>query len=177
MGLSNGDDAADGSQAAPYKTIAQALKTAPACATIYLQGDGTTAAVTIPAGTTLELSGDATLTGTGSGTAITLASGATLKAGAYTLTVSKYATALTVSQGATVADGHYDLANKLTLAASVQGTSRDVLRLKVTGKYDAQATGRRPQPRSPRTSRSTPAGPRPWVWTRCRCTTSTSRAT
>ena len=101
-------------------------------------------ATTIPAGVTLVVSTDTTMTGAGAN-GLTLAKGSTLKAeNGATLSMSGFGTAILVQNGATLTDGTYVLnGNKVGLNAqgAITGTSREALSISIDSSTGAQ-TGR-----------------------------------
>ncbi|MCF2707339.1 MucBP domain-containing protein [Arcanobacterium haemolyticum] len=146
---STGDDANDGAaDASALKTLAKALTVRQAnqhISTIHVAGRLTDfPAATIPAGVTLLVSADTTITGTAA-TALTVAKGAALKAeNGAKLSMSGFDTAILVQDGATLTDGTYILTgNKVGLHAqgNIAGTSREALNISIDSTTGAK-TGR-----------------------------------
>ena len=147
---STGDDAnAGAADATALKSLAKALELQKnsngAIKTIHVAGafDALPAA-TIPAGVTLVVSADTTMTGAGAN-GLTLAKGSTLRAeNGVTLSMSGFDTAILVQNGATLTDGTYVLnGNKVGLNAqgAITGTSREALNISIDSTTGAQ-TGR-----------------------------------
>ncbi|WP_077597818.1 hypothetical protein [Olsenella urininfantis] len=138
-GTAGSDEKSGASEGEALKTIARALELQKAndkIVTINIKGtfDAASSKAAIPAGVTLLVADDVTMTGAGAA-GITLQSGSALqcKAGA-TLTMSGFGTALTVGDGAVVRDGSYVLdGNAIGFAVQgsgrISGSSREALKV------------------------------------------------
>lgn len=119
-----GTDSNDGTAPnTPVLTLDKALELLPDGGTIHLAGTFSGLSKTIPAGITLEIWENTTITGPGSGNGITLASGSSLSCtNGASLSMSNYATALTIAKGAELNDGHYEFTNNVTNGIKVLGS-------------------------------------------------------
>ena len=140
----HGTEGSDGNDGAapdtPVLTLDKALELLSEEGTVHLSGSFSGLSTTIPAGISLDVWEDTSITGTGSGTGITLAAGSKLScSNGASLSMSKYEIALYINSGATVGDGEYQLDNNaygFDLRGSFEGTARDALTV------SADSTGR-----------------------------------
>ena len=134
----------DDDAAVTYATLKEAVAAAADGSTIHMSGKMDASAVSkavVNKNLTLDVAADTTITGAGSGTGFTLASGSKLQtADGATLTMTGFGTALTVDTGAVMTDGTYVFTNVNTginLKGAMSGSDQSKMHVTVTAKENA----------------------------------------
>ncbi len=130
-----GSDDNSGASDSPVKTLTKALELVADGGTIHTTGSFTLAS---------DLVIDKSVTFTGTGNFLTVASGARLSAPGKTVTMTGYGTALTIAAGAELNDGNYVLDGNtvgFVLKGTIKGSSRDALKVSAIGTNVSPFTG------------------------------------
>ena len=126
-----------------YSTLKEAVEAASEGDTIHVNGVDASAVngAAVNKNLTLDICGNTTLTGSGSDTGFTIASGSKIQtSGGAVLTMTGYGKALTIADGAVMADGTYefsDVNTGLDLKGRMEGTSQDALKVTIRARKNS----------------------------------------